>query len=403
MEDRPERLGLRGDRPGIKLLFYSKPFWPMVGGVETYGRLLMQGLGMESGYELTVATAALGPFTMPGANVRIVRAPSLTQLWRLIRRSDIVMLAGPVLVPLALGLLARKPVVIEHHGYQACCPNGLLLFEPEQSVCPERFLRGHVGSCLQCNWNTMGPMHSAARLAATILRRWMCCYAAANICVSNHVSRRVGLPKSRVIYHGLPENYDPAPSVPAARNTGPVVFAYVGRIVGEKGLPVLLAAASILKKEGREFALRLIGDGPDRRIIERLAQKLDLTDRLVITGFLEADALRTALIDVRAVVMPSIWEETAGLAALEQMMRGQTAVVADIGGLSEMVGATGLKFHPAGIAGLADRMRQVFDNTNIVKRLTANAGKRAQQLFRQKQMVAKHIQVLREVGTHITA
>lgn len=378
----------------MKVLFYSKVFWPMIGGVETYTRLLAQGLAVQTRYEVTVATAAQGTSTLPGANARIVRAPMLRELWKLIRRSDVVLLAGPALVPLVLALLSRRPVVIEHHGYQACCPNGLLLFQPEQSVCPERYLRGHVGSCLKCNWKTMGPILSVARLAGTAVRRWMCRYAAANICVSEHVSRRVRLPRSRVIYHGLPANDDVTRPTPAVRNTGPIVFAYVGRIVGEKGLPVLLEAASILKKEGRKFALRIVGDGPDRGKCERLARGLDLGDRLVVTGFLNGERLRQELEDVSVVVMPSIWEETAGLAAMEQMIKGRTVLAADIGGLSEVVGDAGLTFKAGDPAALAYQMRQILDNTGIIEEYKDRAGKRASRLFRQEQMVESHISLL---------
>jgi len=378
----------------MRVLLYSKPFWPMVGGVETYARLLAQGLAREKGYEVTVVTAAKGPSTpspMLAANVRIVRAPGVPELWRIIRRSDVVMLAGPVLVPLALSLLARRPVVIEHHGYQACCPNGLLLFEPEQSVCPQRYLRGDVGLCLRCNWKTMGPLLSVASLAGTPIRRWMCRCAAANICITEHVSRRVRLPRSSVIYYGLPANDDVARLLPAPGNSRPVVFAFVGRITGEKGLPILLKAASILKTEGRKFALRLVGDGPDRLECERLARQLDLGDRLVVTGFLNGERLRQELEDVSVVVMPSIWEETAGLAAMEQMIRGRMVIAADIGGLSEVVGDAGLKFKPGDIVGLADRMRQILDAPAIIERFGECAGKRASQLYRQEQMVERYI------------
>ena len=384
----------------MKILLYSKVFWPMVGGVETYARLLAQGLGSRSDYDVTVVTAAQEPSTpstMPGADVRIVRAPGVSELWRLIRRSDVVLLAGPVFVPLALSLLIRKPVLIEHHGYQACCPNGLLLFEPEQSVCPQRYLRGRVGSCVRCNWKTMGPILSVVSLAGTAVRRWMCRHAATNICVTEHVSRRVSLPRSRVIYHGLPADDDPACPQPAAGNSRPIVFACVGRITGVKGLPILLEAASILKKEGRKFALRIVGDGPDRVEVERLALRLDLGDRLVVTGFLDGERLRQELEDVSVVVMPSIWEETAGLAAMEQMIRGRMVIVSDIGGLSEVVGDAGLKFQPNDIAGLAERMRQILDDPAIVESFGQRARKRASQLFRIEQMIESHVCALSAV------
>jgi len=378
----------------MRVLLYSKPFWPLVGGVETYARLLAQGLARKKGYEVTVVTAAKGPSTlspMPAADLRIVRAPSVPALWRLIRQSDVVMLAGPVLVPLALSLLARRPVVIEHHGYQACCPNGLLLFEPEQSVCPQRYLRGDIGLCLRCNWKTMGPLLSVASLAGTPVRRCMCRCAAANICITEHVSRRVRLPRSRVIYYGLPANDDVAGPLPAPGSSRPIIFACVGRITGVKGLPILLKAASILKTEGRKFELRIVGDGPDRLEFERLARRLDLDDRLVVTGFLDGERLRQELEDVSVVVMPSIWEETAGLAAMEQMIRGRMVIAADIGGLSEVVGDAGLKFQPGDIVGLADRMRQILDDPAIIKMFGECAGERASQLFRQEQMVERYI------------
>ena len=56
--------------------------------------------------------------------------------------------------------------------------------------------------------------------------------------------------------------------------------------------------------------------------------------------------------------MPSIWEETAGLAAIEQMLRGRLVIASDIGGLGEMVGDAAIKF-PAGDAPtLADQMKK---------------------------------------------
>jgi glycosyltransferase involved in cell wall biosynthesis len=219
----------------------------------------------------------------------------------------------------------------------------------------------------------------------------MCRCAAANICITEHVSRRVRLPRSSVIYYGLPANDDVARLLPAPGNSRPVVFAFVGRITGEKGLPILLKAASILKTEGRKFALRLVGDGPDRLECERLARQLDLGDRLVVTGFLNGERLRQELEDVSVVVMPSIWEETAGLAAMEQMIRGRMVIAADIGGLSEVVGDAGLKFKPGDIVGLADRMRQILDAPAIIERFGECAGKRASQLYRQEQMVERYI------------
>jgi glycosyltransferase involved in cell wall biosynthesis len=102
-----------------------------------------------------------------------------------------------------------------------------------------------------------------------------------------------------------------------------------------------------------------------------------------------------SLID--AVVMPSIWEETAGLAAIEQMMRGRLVIASDIGGLGEIVADAGLKF-PAGDAGsLAARMKRVIQADPAILDLGEAAQKRAEALFRSDRMLAEHVAAYRKV------
>src|SRR5258708_4038745 len=77
----------------------------------------------------------------------VVRQPGFWQLMRLLRGTDVVHLAGPALEPLALGLLWRKPVVIEHHGFQVICPTGQLLIESRGEPCPGHFMAGRRTEC----------------------------------------------------------------------------------------------------------------------------------------------------------------------------------------------------------------------------------------------------------------
>lgn len=69
-----------------------------------------------------------------------------------------------------------------------------------------------------------------------------------------------------------------------------------------------------------------------------------------------------ALQDVTVVVMPSTWDEPASLAAIEQMMHGRLVIVADIGGLAEVLGDTGLNFPPGNTISLANCLRRVIEN-----------------------------------------
>jgi len=133
-------------------------------------------------------------------------------------------------------------------------------------------------------------------------------------------------------------------------------------LVPEKGIPVLLEAGRILQTEGPNFEIRLIGDGSERPKLENIIRTEKLESCTTITGFLTGPRLANALQDVTIVVMPSVWEETAGLAAIEQMMRGRMVIAADIGGLSEVVGDTGLKFIPGNATSLANCLRSVMEN-----------------------------------------
>jgi len=170
-------------------------------------------------------------------------------------------------------------------------------------------------------------------------------------------------------------------------------FVYVGRLVSEKGLPLLLEAAKILKNNGFRFQVRIIGDGPERGRLESFARTFGLSREVSFTGYLRGDALRDALRDITALVMPSIWEETAGLAAIEQMMRGRAVIAADIGGLGEVVDGAGLKFQPGDIGDLAACMRRVLENRTLVERLGRRAREWAVQKFGVDRMVHEHMEV----------
>lgn len=179
-------------------------------------------------------------------------------------------MAGPVIVPLALSLLVRKPVVVEHHGYQASCPNGLLLYEPTKSACPNHYMRNEFSAYLPCNTAESGWLASVKMLMLTPLRRWLCRRVDVNLCISKHVTGRLELPHSVVIYYGVPqtnENIVSADTVPVANISGAsnqsanagLSIAYVGRLVLEKDVPTIVEAVRLAQSGGYRIALKIIG------------------------------------------------------------------------------------------------------------------------------------------------
>ena len=387
-----------------KLLLYSHFFAPSIGGVETVVFSLARGLAalrsVDGGaqFEVTVATRTpAGEFDDRSLRFRVVRQPGVGRLWSLVRSSDVVHVAGPALVPLFFCRLVRKPVVVEHHGYQASCPNGLLLHQPDRTVCPGHYQAGRYAECLRCLSAESTTVRSWSALLWMIPRRFLVRRAATNIAVTQHVLKRQGLPRSVVVLHGIEDSLtsecSPPKSIEPAEK---ICFGYVGRFVAEKGVGILMEAARLLKRENLEFEIRLIGDGPERAGLEEKIARHDLKSQVRITGFLTGAELTDAVCGVRVMIMPSIWEETAGLAAIEQMMLGRLVIASDIGGLAEIAGESALRCTPGDAESLAECMRKVVREPTLIEVYGRKARERAVQQFSRRRMIEQHAGVYRE-------
>lgn len=388
----------------MKLLIYTYPFAPMIGGIETYTMLLAQGLtnGRRTDgefFEVTVATQAAANQTDDSVFAfRVVRRPGVAQLVRLVWESDVIHIANPAFLPMLLAWLLRKPVVVEHDGYQSVCPNGLLFHEPTKSDCPGHFLAQRYQECVRCNSQSSGKLASLRMLLLTFPRRWLCSRVTVNIGASHHVAGRVAMPRTQVIYHGVPSSPTVTEPDEPSSSSG-VCFAYVGRMIKEKGVAVLLRAARLLATRGYEFRLKLIGDGPVRPELERMTDEFGLRERTVFTGFLQGQALQEALREATAAVMPSIWEDVSPLACSEHMMNGRLLIASDLGGLGELVDGAGLKFPAGNAEALAECLRRVVEDPSLAHKLGAKARARAHELFVQDRMVSEHVQVYSRIAS----
>jgi glycogen(starch) synthase len=384
----------------VKLLFYSHYFAPSIGGVETIVLSLARGLAevrIPNGvreFDLTLVTETpaedfddrLLPF-------RVLRQPSLAQLLQMIRSSDIIHLAGPALSPLLLGLLTRKPVVIEHHGFQTICPTGQLLIEPSSAPCPGHFMAGRHLACLRCrsdnNW-----LASWKLWLLTFVRRFLCSRVAANIMPTEWLSGLIHLPNAASIPHGIETMADDSES---PHSSGPPLIVFQGRLVTTKGLPVLLEAASILQSENRVFELLVIGDGPERIAIEELAKKLQLSLRVRIVGRIAAADIDSAVAKASIVVVPSLAGEVFGLVLAESMSRGLPVVASNVGSFAEILGEAGLTFRVGDAKDLARQIARLLDDPALASALSGRARKRILERYPRSHMIEAHAQLYRRL------
>jgi glycogen(starch) synthase len=388
----------------MRILIYSHFFSPSIGGVESSVQSLAEGLGephsdTHSDFKVTVVTQTpVGTADDSAFPFSVVRHPTLTKLWRLIRESDIVHVAGPSLAPILFAFIARKATVVEHHGYQAICPNGLLTYQPGRTICPGHFQARRYWKCWRCQNYELSAQGSLLSLFRMFPRSWLVRRAARNLAITCHVRDRHKLPRTEVVYYGIEDSLAAGGNVrPMTNPIDKISFAFVGRFVPEKGIPILLEAVRQLISEGETFDVRLIGDGPEREGLDGIIRREKLENHVRITGYLAGTALVESLRDVQVVVMPSVWEETAGLSAIEQMMRGRLVIASNIGGLSEVVGSTGLCFAPGDANALAECMRRVLHQPRLIDAMGGAARTRALGLFVRQRMIDEHRRVYRQV------
>jgi glycosyltransferase involved in cell wall biosynthesis len=120
-------------------------------------------------------------------------------------------------------------------------------------------------------------------------------------------------------------------------------LVFVGRLVREKGLDVVIEALAMLAPAGRRPLLTVIGAGPEEERLRRLVQERSLQNQVQFTGALAPREVARQLNRHRTLVLPSTCEkETFGIVALEAMACGCLPIVSRRGGLAEAVGAHGL-------------------------------------------------------------
>jgi len=154
----------------------------------------------------------------------------------------------------------------------------------------------------------------------------------------------------------------------------------MGRLTPAKGVDWLLAAFGRISGS---VVLDIAGTGDDEGRVRRIVDDLDLGERVTFRGWLPEQEVADLCAGARAVIVPSLWHEPAGLVAVEAATYGRAVVASAVGGLREMVvdGVTGLVVAPGDVEGLARAIQRLSDDADLAARLGENGCVRADRLF----------------------
>lgn len=336
----------------MKILLITHFFYPNIGGIEINSELLASEFD-KAGEEIRVITwtKEKGDKTFP---YLIVRNPSVIELFRHHQWADVILENNP-------SLRLSWPSII--------------------------FKKKHVIAL--CTWihRIDGSLSWQDKLKFLWLKR-----ASVVIAVSDEVRKltwapaiAIGNPYRNLLFRTLPDT---------ARQ---FEFVFLGRLVSDKGADIAVNAFSKLIKaqaELKSFFLTIIGDGPDRELLEQTIASLNLVKNVRLVGMLTGEALVNCLNQHRFMLIPSRWKEPFGNVALEGMACGCVPIVADGGGLPAAIGDAGLVFKRGDEDSLASCMIQILNDADLEDKLRGLA-KRHLQTYEPTIVANSYLRVIR--------
>ena len=155
------------------------------------------------------------------------------------------------------------------------------------------------------------------------------------------------------------------------------VLGTIGRLRVEKGTRFLIEAAPAVLKRHPTALFLIVGDGPLRIELEKLASMLNVAENVLFTGFREDVQLMLSMLEV--VVVPSLTEGSP-LAVFESMAMRKPIIASNVSGIPEIIvdGHNGLLV-PAGDPDIiAEKIIGLLDSEDERRRLADNALQTAQ-------------------------
>ena len=205
---------------------------------------------------------------------------------------------------------------------------------------------------------------------------------------SRLIAQRYGI-KPEVIYNGIdPKVFHPVGfpdnhlEKKFSLSKGDKVIIYVGRLIGLKGLKVLLhAIASFKHRSG--IKLLIVGDGEERLSIQALGARLGIGSQVLFAGFVPHAELPRYYSLAQIAVFPTLADEAFGISICEAMACGVATLSTRTGGIPELIRDrdTGFLTLPGNEAELAEKIQILLADERLRREMGERARQTVQQYF----------------------
>src|SRR5207249_11415788 len=149
-------------------------------------------------------------------------------------------------------------------------------------------------------------------------------------------------------------------------SSAPPLILAVGRLIAKKGFADLICACGLIAARGKFFRCEIIGEGPLEKQLREQIERLNLQNRVVLSGAKPLSEVRRRLIAANVFVLPSVVDSEGGMdnlptVIMEAMATGLPVISTNIGGIPEMVVENETGFlvqpdHPSELACAFDKL-----------------------------------------------
>jgi glycosyltransferase involved in cell wall biosynthesis len=310
----------------LRILCLNYEYPPVGGGGGRIAHRINAGL-VARGHAVRVQTAGLRHLsareTVDG--VEIFRAESFRKKEDTCTVPEMALYLATSLLPALRHIREWRPHVIHAHF---AVPTGALAYAVHRLTGVPYVLTAHLGDVPGgVPEQTAGLFRLIEPLTRPIWKR-----AAAVTAVSTFVAElaeRAYSRKAEVVLNGI--TLGPRPDI---RVHAPPRLLMVGRLSMQKNPVLAIRALALVRDLPWEF--HVIGDGPFRAEMERLARELNIESRVRFLGWLDSANVAAEMRGADALLMTSL-SEGLPMAAIEALDRGLAVVSSRIGGVSDVI------------------------------------------------------------------
>lgn len=176
------------------------------------------------------------------------------------------------------------------------------------------------------------------------------------------------------------------------------IVAYIGRLVPEKGVNILLGAIKPVLKKMPNTKFVVAGEGWHRNELERITKELKIEEKVLFTGYLPEEDFLAYFNVADILVVPSTYEPF-GIVALEGMATNTPIIVSDVGGLSEIVDHrwTGMKVPANNSDAMAESIVELLSDETLRKKIVTNANEKLKHVYDWSIIADQSIKVYKQI------